>query len=121
MNYWEFFCKEALSSLPHLLASSITASVWTHGYLSYVLGYRPTLSLVLLLTLASVWPLGSLSGWLLCSHPICLSVFSFVFFSIALLSSSPRCSGLICRFPCLRPGISRLSRELLLVPLESGV
>lgn len=77
MNYWEFFCKEALSSLPHLLASSITASVWTH-----VLGYRPTLSLVLLLTLASVWPLGSLSGWLLCSHPICLSASSFVFLAL---------------------------------------
>ena len=52
MNYSEFFCKEDLPSLPHLFVSSIIISVWTHGYLFYVLDYNPILLFVLLLILA---------------------------------------------------------------------
>ena len=51
-NYSEFFCKEDLPSLPHLFVSSIITSVWTHGYLFYVLDYNPILLFVLLLILA---------------------------------------------------------------------
>ena len=70
--YFKFFCKEHVL-IDWFFQSFI--SLESHGYLFYTLSYPNVKFFILLLKLFQVWPLGPLSGELLYSFDLPLSIF----------------------------------------------
>ena len=80
INYLKFISKEDLSLSPYLFNQSfIYISVDSDIY--FILGLESnTMLFILLLNLFLLWPLGAISGWLLCPLGLFIFMSCFLFF-----------------------------------------